>query len=87
MWVSRVEEIDAQRENVQVTNPFMMQNNTNSLRSPMSMANSVSRKVDAAAAMPSDELGVVVSLSGKRGETVGQATTLSGIDVNLFSAD
>lgn len=86
MWVSRVEEIDAQRDNVQVTNPFMMQNNTNSLRSPMTMANNVSRKVNAASAMPND-IGVVVSLSGRRGETVNQATTLSGIDMNLFAAD
>ena len=86
MWVSRVEEIDAQRDNVQVTNPFMMQNNTNSLRSPMTMANNVARKVDATSAMPND-IGVVVSLSGRRGETVNQATTLSGIDMNLFAAD
>ena len=86
MWVSRVEEIDAQRDNVQVTNPFMMQNNTNSLRSPMTMANNVARKVDATSAMPND-IGVVVSLSGRRGETVNQATTLSGIDVDLFAAD
>ena len=86
MWISRVEDIDAQRENVQVTNPFMMQNNTNSLRSPMTMANNVARKVDATSAMPND-IGVVVSLSGRRGETVNQATTLSGIDMNLFAAD
>ena len=86
MWISRVEEIDAQRDNVQVTNPFMMQNNTNSLRSPMTMANNVARKVDATSAMPND-IGVVVSLSGRRGETVNQATTLSGIDMNLFAAD
>ena len=86
MWVSRVEEIDAQRDSVQVTNPFMMQNNTNSLRSPMTMANNVARKVDATSAMPND-IGVVVSLSGRRGETVNQATTLSGIDMNLFAAD
>ena len=86
MWISRVEEIDAQRENVQVTNPFMMQNNTSSLRSPMTTANNVSRKINAVSSVPSD-IGVVVSLSGKRGETVSQATTLSGIDVNLFAAD
>ena len=86
MWISRVEEIDAQRDSVQVTNPFMMQNNTNSLRSPMTMNNNVARKVNAVAAVPND-IGVVVSLSGRRGETVNQATTLSGIDVNLFAAD
>ena len=87
MWISRVEEIDAQRENVQVTNPFMMQNNTNSLRSPMSMANNVTRKVSPIPAQPNNEIGVVVSLSGRRGQTVNQSTTLSGIDVNLFAAD
>ena len=86
MWISRVEEIDAQRESVQVTNPFMMQNNTSSLRSPMTMNNNISRKVNAVSAV-SNDIGVVVSLSGKRGETVNQATTLSGIDVNLFAAD
>ena len=86
MWISRVEDIDAQRDNVQVTNPFMMQNNTNSLRSPFATVNNISRRADVTAAMP-NEVGVIVSLSGKRGETVNQATTLSGIDVNLFAAD
>ena len=87
MWISRVEEIDAQRDNVQVTNPFMLQNNTSNFRSPTSTANSVSRKVNAAAKALPNELGVVVSLSGRRGEPVNQSTTLSGIDVNLFAAD
>ena len=87
MWISRVEEIEAQRENVQVTNnPFMMQSSTNSLNSPMS-AGSISGKIGAAQASQNSELGVVVSISGRRGETVNQATTLSGIDVNLFAAD
>ena len=86
MWISRVEEIEAQRDNVQVTNPFMMQNNANSLRSPMTMTNNVARKVNAVSAVPNDS-GVVVSLSGRRGEPVNQANTLSGIDMNLFAAD
>jgi len=86
VWISRVEEIDAQRDNVQVTNPFMLQNNMNNLRSPMTMNNNVARKVNAVSAVPNDA-GVVISLSGRRGETVNQATTLSGIDMNLFAAD
>ena len=86
MWISRVEEIEAQRENVQVTNPFMMKNNTNSLHSPMSMGN-ISKKINAAQPSQNSDLGVVVSISGRRGETVNQATTLSGIDVDLFAAD
>ena len=86
MWISRVEDIDAQRENVQVTNPFMMQNNTNSLRSPFATLNNAAKKVSGTTAMP-NEVGVILSISGKRGETVNQATTLSGIDMNLFAAD
>lgn len=86
MWISRVEDIDAQRENVQISNPFMMQNNTNSLSSPFAMANNSAKKVGDATAMPG-EVGVILSLSGRRGETVSQANTLSGIDVNLFAAD
>ena len=86
MWISRVEDIDAQRENVQISNPFMMQNNTNSLRSPFAMVNNVSRKASAPTAMP-NEVGVILSISGRGGDTVNQATTLSGIDVDLFAAD
>ena len=86
MWISRVEDIDAQRDNVQVTNPFMMQNNTNSLRSPFAAVNNPARKIAPATAMQ-NEVGVILSISGKRGETVNQATTLSGIDMDLFAAD
>ena len=86
MWISRVEDIEAQRDNVQVTNPFMMQNNANSLKSPMSMANNISKKI-APTNNINNEVGVILSISGKRGEQINQATTLSGIDVNLFAAD
>lgn len=86
MWISRVEDIDAQRENVQISNPFMMQNNTNSLRSPFAMASSTAGKAGDSTNMPG-EVGVIVSISGRRGEAVGQANALSGIDVDLFAAD
>jgi len=86
VWISRVEDIDAQRENVQISNPFMMQNNTNSLRSPFAMASSTASKAVDSTNMP-NEVGVIVSISGRRGEFVSQSTTLSGIDVDLFAAD
>lgn len=87
MWISRVEDIDVQRDNVQISNPFMMQNNANSLNSPFAMANNSARKAGATAAMPSGA-GVILSISGQRTtEPVNQSTALSGIDVNLFAAD
>ena len=86
MWISRVEEIDAQRDNVQISNPFMMQNNTNSLSSPFAMVNNSARRAGVTAAMPSGA-GVILSISGQRGEPVNQSTALSGIDVDLFAAD
>ena len=86
MWISRVEEIDAQRDNVQISNPFMMQNSTNGLSSPFATINNSARRAGVSTAMPSNA-GVILSISGQRIEPVNQSTTLSGIDVNLFAAD
>ena len=86
MWISRVEDIDAQRDNVQISNPFMMQNNANSLSSPFAAVNNSARRVGATATTPNGA-GVILSISGQRTEPVNQSTALSGIDVNLFAAD
>ena len=86
MWISRVEDIDAQRDNVQISNPFMMQNNANSLNSPFATVNNSARRVGATATTPNGA-GVILSISGQRTKPVNQSTALSGIDVNLFAAD
>ena len=87
MWVSRVDEIENKKDSVQVTNPFMMKNNAQNLRTPLKMQTSAVSKLNSVPDS-SKEIGVIVTLSGQRGgSTHSYATSLSGIDINLFAAD
>ena len=87
MWISRVDEVENKKDSVQVTNPFMMKNNARNLKSPMTMQTHAVSKENAMSDSTKGA-GVIVTLSGQRGNsTQSYATSLSNIDVNLFSAD
>ena len=89
MWVSRVDELESPKDAISVTNPFMMQNNTDSLRSPLTAQRSAAAgRVTHVSDGVTDEAGVIISLS-KTGRSLSPSyvNSLSGVDVNLFAAD
>ena len=89
MWISRVDELESPKDAVPSVNPFRMQNNMDSLRSPLTaQQRTAANRVHAAAAGASNEAGVMLSLS-RQGRNLSAAYTVpvSGVDMNLFAAD
>ncbi len=89
MWISRVDEVENNNDKVQLSNPFMMQNNMDHLRSPLNAGHASSGRAKASAVSPAgNDIGVVVTLShAGNNPAPTYATTLSGIDMDLFAAD
>ncbi len=89
MWISRVDEVENNKDKAQISNPFMLQNGMNNLKSPFSAGQMRSAGKAVSAATPGNDMGVIVSISsaGRSNKAATYATTLSGIDTNLFSAD
>lgn len=86
MWVSRADEFERKRDTAQTSNPFMLQNEMNNLRSPLKMKNYSATGKNSET---SGEPGVIVSLSGVKAPTKSASypISLSSIDMNLFTAD
>ncbi len=86
MWVSRADEFERKRDAAQTSNPFMLQNEMNNLRSPLKMQNYAAGRRNSET---SGEPGVIVSLSGTQAPTKSASypISLSSIDMNLFTAD
>ena len=52
MWISRVDEVENNNDKVQLSNPFMMQNNMDHLRSPLNAGHASSGRAKANAVSP-----------------------------------
>ena len=88
MWVSRADEVEKVRDTVQVNNPLKLNGNFQGMRSPLTSNFHATRRIGAAQ-NPSNDAGVVISISGGNRNNLSQnnAMSLSNIDVDLFAAD
>ena len=89
MWISRVEDIVAneKKDQVQVNNPLMMNNNLNNLKSTMTMARRPVVQRTVTMSELSNDAAAIVSLSQRRVNEVSYASALNGVDESLFMAD